>query len=122
MSKTVDKSESEIISREYAKRYSQWVIPVDDIEKILQKLPREERQTHYRQLAEIVEKSAFRREIDEWKRRLTRVLAIEDTLTEVQKQGLRQTLVAVEDFAAKIKERSLRVEKMESLKPIRSRI
>lgn len=116
------KSEAEIIQKEFARRFSTWDIPVEQLTITLGKLSNEEEQSHYLELDEILNKKAFHREIDDWKRRIARTLALGATsrgpLSELEAQGLRQTMIEVESFVEMLTKRA---NLKQNLKPLRAR-
>lgn len=106
----IEMTEDEIVKKEFARRFSTWDIPVEQLDITLGKLPNEQRQEHYFELQSILEKKAFHREIADWKRRISRSLALGTTskgeMTELERQGLRQTLCEIEAFVEMLQRRS----------------
>ena len=95
-------TDEELIRAEFMRRFSTWDIPVDHIDKLLANLPNEMRQTHYLDVQSIMEKPAFKREIDDWKRRVSKVLAMGvyngQELSAVHRYGLQILLCEIDNF------------------------
>lgn len=117
-----DMTDAELIQAEFARRFSMWEIPVEDMATYLSKLPNEERQGHYLKIQEIMNNASFQLEINDWLRRLSRTLAMGmhngTPLTEDQKNGLRQTMLEVESFPKILAKRVLNITQPKSLKPM----
>jgi hypothetical protein len=121
-------TESELIHAEFVRRFSSWDIPVDSLDEMLSKMTHEVRQAHYLELKEILEKPAFKRELDEWKRRVSRTLAIGFNehlgreLTEIEKQGLRIMMLEIENWMNILTKRATLLNSVKPLKPTASKI
>jgi hypothetical protein len=116
MKKKLTLTDDELIRAEFMRRFSTWNIPVDKLDVTLSALPNEHRQMHYRDLKDILAKDAFRREISDWKRRVSRTLSMGVTttarnetreLTELEKQGLRQLMIEIELFVETLERRAM---------------
>ena len=59
-------TDAEVIQGEFARRFSMWEIPVEDLSVHLSKLPNEDRQGHYLKIKEIMENPSFQIEINDW--------------------------------------------------------
>lgn len=115
-------TDAEVIQAEFARRFSMWDIPVEDLTTHLSKLTNEERQGHYKKIEEIMNNPSFQLEINDWLRRLSRTLAMGMhngvALTEDQKNGLRQTMLEVESFPKMLVKRAMLSTPTKPLRPI----
>ena len=103
-------TDEELIRAEFMRRFSTWDIPVDHIDTTLATIPNEVRQAHYLDLQSILDKPAFKREIDDWKRRVSKVLAMgvynNQELSAVHRYGLQILLCEIDNFVDIMKKRS----------------
>lgn len=119
-------SDAEVIQAEFARRFSTWDIPVEDLASHLSRLPNDERQGHYLKIKSIVEDPSFQLEINDWLRRISRVLALGThnglVLTEEQKNGLRQTMLEVESFPKILAKRAMQLSPPKPLRALHKKM
>lgn len=119
-------TDEELIRAEFMRRFSTWDIPVDHIDTTLKAVPNEVRQTHYLDLTSILEKPAFKREIDDWKRRVSRVLAMGvyngQELSAVHRYGLQILLCEIDNFVDTMQKRSALVSPPKPLRAMHEKV
>lgn len=119
-------TDEEVIRAEFMRRFSTWDIPVDKIDITLQNVPNEVRQTHYLDLQSILEKPAFKREIDDWKRRVSKVLAMGvyngQELSAVHRYGLQILMCEIENFVETLQRRSTLLTPPQPLRAMHSKV
>ena len=119
-------TDDELIKAEFGRRFSLWDIPLEKLDMTLEKMTNEIRQGHYIDLKTILEKPAFKREINDWLRRVSQTLAMGihngRELSEVERQGLRICMLEIKNFEDTLTKRSMLLSPTKPLRPISSKI
>lgn len=119
-SKKPELTEDQIVSQEFARRFSSWDIPVSSLQDSLNAMTNEQRQAHYLEVREILARPAFHREIQDWKRRVSCILAMGQAagkpLTELELQGLRILMLNIDEFEKILRQRSMLVRSTDTLR------
>lgn len=121
-------ADDEVVKQEFMRRFSAWDIPVEQLQVSLDRLTNEQRQGHYLDLKEILDKPAFKRELDDWKRRVAKTLAMgvnpsaKTDLTELEKQGLRIMMLEIDNFESMLRSRANLVSPVRALRPLADRV
>ena len=123
---SIQMSEDEVIKKEFMRRFSTWNIPIEHIDVTLSKVPNEVRQQHYQELKDIISKDAFKREVNDWKRRVARTLSMgiwnNQEITELQKQGLRMFMIEIENFEETLSKRAMLTSPVKPLRALSEKI
>lgn len=126
MKKPVEMTDDELVRAEFMRRFSTWNIPIERISTLLDRVPNEERQMHYQELNELINKDAFKREIADWKRRVAKTLAMgihnDREISEVEKQGLRILMIEIENFEETLRKRAMLVIPPKPLRALHSKM
>lgn len=123
-------TDDELIRLEFNRRFVLQELPTIPLSNDLESTPEVVRQEHYRKIAEILEDSSFQKEIADWKRRLMRQLAIgvvtvdgkTRDMTDLERQGWRQTLIEIEREMEVLTDRAMRKQVTKSLHPIAGKV
>lgn len=103
-------TDEELIHEEFNRRFSVMSLSTETLDVILSRLPEDVRRGHYFEMKEIVQKESFKREIEDWKRRVLRILALgaknDMPLSAIQLQGLRTLLLEIDNFVSVIERRA----------------
>lgn len=118
---------TQIVTQEFMQRFSLWDIPIENLDVTLSKLPNEQRQSHYLEVKEWSSKDSFKREIADWLRRISRRLArgvddVGNPLSDLQLQGLRQTMIEVENAVRVWEQRATLAAPIKSLRSISEKV
>lgn len=103
-------TEDQLVHEEFMRRFSAWDIPVEQLQLGLDAMPNEQRQQHYMEVRDILAKPAFKRELADWVRRVSRALAMGvshgQPLTELQQQSLRIMMLEIQHFQDMLEKRA----------------
>jgi hypothetical protein len=109
-----------LVRAEYVRRYADWFPPLSTLKDEIESMTDDRRQAHYLDIRSIVDSTGFKKEMDEWKRRVTRTLALGASggaeLNDVQRMGLRFLLVEIDIFQESLIGRAAMLRKPKPLK------
>lgn len=119
-------TDEQVLQREFMRRFSTWNIPVEKLQITLETFTNEDRQQHYIELGEIISKKAFKREIEDWKRRVSRALAMGvlngREIPELERKGLQILMIEIENFETTLHQRARLRTAPAPLRPIARRV
>lgn len=123
-------TDNELIRLEFNRRFAFQDLPTEPLNLVLDQETAGQRQVHYRRVAEFFVDPVIVREIQDWKRRLMRQLALGTVnvegnireMTDLEKQGWRQALIEIEREVEVLRDRALRKENVKPLRPASTKI